>query len=950
MHQTRLHFLLAHRHERHSQRQKSLLARATAAGLSLLFVVAILLFAALFWLAGTYAELTKNLPSIQILPALLDSRDGLLLQPTEFYDRSGQTLIYRLENPGINRRYLLLDPQQKESLSPQLVQVVLAISDPQFWQHPGFDWNHLTEAQPATLAERLVYDLLMENEPEGWQRPLRMRLLATQVTQKFGRARVLEWYLNSANFGHLAYGAESAARLYLGKSASTLSLPEAALLAAALQAPALNPLDSPTACLERQQGILDALQQKGLISAEEREKARTFAFQPPLAPTTVQPLARAFSNLALEQLSKRLGRTRIERGGLKVITTLDLEQQTQLVCALQAQLARLQGSSQSVINACEAARLLPTLPANLKPLPAGLKGSAILLDPSSGQILALAGDSTATTESSAILAHDPGSLLTPFVALSSFASGFSPASLVWDIPDSTTTISQKSFRGPMRLRTALANDFLTPINRILQQIGSENVWRLAEPLGLTSLAISPSPASLLLEGGSATVLQLAQAYSVFATQGVLNGATGQAGSEQIQPVAVLSVQDQDGRLLLQNEQTKSSIILSQPLAYLVHNVLSDENARWLSLGYPNALEIGRPVGAKVGASQNGTQAWTAGYSPQRLAVIWLGLPADAPAGLALDVRGAAGIWHAVMQYASRNLPASGWTVPAGISSITVCDPSGLLPTKLCPALVTEVFLQGNEPTSVDNLYKLFKINRETNRLATVFTPLELVEERTFMVLPLDAQGWGKTAGLPLPPAEYDLIQPPNPSASVQISAPAAFSVIRGKVILRGTAAGEGFTSYRLRAGAGLNPSTWSQIGQESQSPIQNGILATWDTPNVSGLYAVQLQVIRQNSQVESAVIQVTVDNTPPTVRITAPQNGAKLPQGKSSIVLQAEVSDEVGIQRVEFWIDGALTGESRSAPYILLWLPNPGNHSLVVKAQDTAGNLRESQPVTFTVE
>jgi hypothetical protein len=103
-------------------------------------------------------------------------------------------------------------------------------------------------------------------------------------------------------------------------------------------------------------------------------------------------------------------------------------------------------------------------------------------------------------------------------------------------------------------------------------------------------------------------------------------------------------------------------------------------------------------------------------------------------------------------------------------------------------------------------------------------------------------------------------------------------------------------------------------------------------------------------QVETAVIQVTVDNTPPAVRITAPQNGAKLAQGKTSIVLQAEASDEVGIQRVEFWMDGTLIGESRSAPHILLWLPTPGNHSLLVKAQDTAGNLRESQPVTLTVE
>ena len=180
-------------------------------------VIVLALVIALLGVGVAYADLTANLPSLDLLPTLLDPVKGQLMQPTQIYDRTGEHLLLSLENPGITRKYLYLDPAKANHLSPVLVQATLAIAEPNFWQSPGYSVAQLTDPEPKTIAERLVLDLLLWQEPANWQRALRMRLLAAQVTAKYGRAQVLEWYLNSADYGHLAFGAESAAQLYLGK-------------------------------------------------------------------------------------------------------------------------------------------------------------------------------------------------------------------------------------------------------------------------------------------------------------------------------------------------------------------------------------------------------------------------------------------------------------------------------------------------------------------------------------------------------------------------------------------------------------------------------------------------------------------------------------------------------------------------------------------------------------
>jgi membrane peptidoglycan carboxypeptidase len=949
-----LYLLLQRRQRRQIKRRRSFDLRLGQAAWIIGLIAVLGLSICTLIAAWYYAGLTSDLPPISKLPTLLNPDDGLLLKPTRLYDRTGQHLLLTLQDPGADRRYLGLDPQKPDHFSPFLIQAVIGVEEPGFWQDSGVAWQHLTDPQPVTIAEQVVAQLLLPDEPQDLRHALRMRLLAGQLVSRYGRAQVLEWRLNSAYFGRLAYGAESAARLYLGKSAAELNLAEAALLGAVLEAPALNPLDAPQAAVEREQVVLLQLMKNGQIDADQFLAAHGMALALRAAQPAASELAPAFTTLVLDQFVRRYGRSRLELGGLELVTSLDLDLQNQLTCTLRVQLGRAEGSPLPGGTACPAANLLPTLPANFRALPAELEGSAVMLDLASGQVLAMAGDSTNLRESPSSAGHAPGTLLTPFLAVSAFSRGFGPASLVWDIPGQltglldTATHPAGSYIGPLSLRQALANDDLAPLQVLLDQIGPADAWQLTRVLGLNGLAQAADPSRLLFEGGAVHLLDAAQAYATIANQGVMLGQRASSDA-RLEPVTLLRVSDDQGRPLLEAGQAESQPVLSAPLAYLIQNILSDEPSRWPSLGHPNLLEIGRPVGAKQGSTADGRQSWTAGYTPQRLVVTWLGLPPETAPDMHVDPALSAGLWHALIQYATRDLPTANWTMPPGVSKLDICSPSGLLPTLACPNVTSDLFLDGNEPTGPDMLYRTFRVNRETGLLATVFTAPELVEERTYLVLPEEAQQWGKLAGLPVPPQDYDRIQPPDVLANVQITAPAQFAVVRGVVTIQGTAGGDAFSYYQLQAGQGLNPQDWLPVGNKGSAPVKSGPLGVWDTGKENGLFALRLQVVRQDQRLETAILQVTVDNTPPHVRILSPVDGQSLPFSSQPITFQADASDAVGLQRVEFWVDGLLVDTRSSPPYSLAWPAQHGGHTLKIVAYDLAGNTSEAQ-LEFSVE
>jgi hypothetical protein len=218
-----------------------------------------------------------------------------------------------------------------------------------------------------------------------------------------------------------------------------------------------------------------------------------------------------------------------------------------------------------------------------------------------------------------------------------------------------------------------------------------------------------------------------------------------------------------------------------------------------------------------------------------------------------------------------------------------------------------------------------------------------------MVVPAEARAWAKAAGIPTPPTAYDTVQKPPVLADVHITTPEMFADGRGKMVIQGSAAGASFVSYRLEYGQGLYPRAWVQIGTDGTAPVTGGPLGEWDTTGLNGLYALRLMVVRSDQRVDQAVVQVTLDNTPPQVAISYPQDGQVVSLAQEpQVALQAQVSDPF-LLKVEFYLDGTLVGQSVVAPYGVLWNARTGKHSLRALATDRAGNTTEVS-IKFSVK
>lgn len=949
------------------------------------FALGILIALGAFFASLAYSSLVQDIPSIDALPTLLQPPDGNLLEPTRFYDRTGEHMIAVLQNSlSTGSDYLFLASDSPKQLIPTtVISATLASTDPAFWQHVGFTFSGLFLENQPTLAQSLALEFLLPGELDGWRASLRNRVLAFQLTSRYGRNQVLEWYLNSADYGHMAYGVDAAARFYLGKSATGLSLAEAALLAGIPANPAINPLDDPLAALERQKSvILKMLEyrlispQDGIIATREQPAMRAalsnqerFNLKNPQ--NNITPV---FMHLALSQLQTQFRRSQIERGGLRVITTLDFDLYQKIDCTARYQIARLEKQAGTVsINAenCPALGLLPELPPSVN---SGVLNPQIelqILDPRSGQIMLMSRYPVSDTDFSSLKPHPVGTLSTPFIYLASFTQGFSPSTLAWDIPPGDSYSDVENFNGqyhgPVRLRTALVNDYLVPTAGLLDQVGAADILRISRQIGLLPEGFTPSPGSSPLDlFGEISLIQAAHAFGVFANQGVRAGRDlsgppmafiGETTNGELSSTAILRVEDYHGNVILDWSEAETQPILIPQLSYLITDVLADEPARWPSLGSPNYLEIDRPAAVKIGRTLDGGSSWVLGYTPQLVVGLWAGSQGSGSAEQAspqLDEgyeEAAIGLWSAVVKSAHQNLPSENWSVPSGLSFIEVCDPSGMLPTSECPAVVKEVFLEGTEPLQEDTLFRTLQVNQATGLLASLFTPPDLLERRVFMVLPPEAQLWAQTSGLQLPPDSYDPI--PNSQQkweNAAIHSPGMFEVVRGVVSITGTAAGPDFSGYRLQIGSGLSPQSWYQTGEDSASQVVNGDLGFWDTTGLDGLYAIQLLVILQDKSVQRFGVLVTVDNQPPAVEVAHPFDGAHFStNNKPELLVEIQAQDNLELDTVSIFLDGQLLATLQQPPFAVLWKTTPGEHTIRVVAFDQAGNQSE-QTIHFTVD
>jgi membrane peptidoglycan carboxypeptidase len=881
-----------------------------------------------------FAQEADRFGSVSVLTAYFDAESGILLRPTRIYDRTGEVLLYTIGPAAVPRAFLTYD-----EFSPWLVKATVAAVSPDYWSDSGFlvIWQE-GENFPAQVVERVLLRGEESSRLMGlWQ--------SASLLYEYGKEDALAFYLNSSSYGRQTFGAEQAARYYFDKSAAELTLAEAALLAAVQQSPALNPVDAPLSALENKDALLAIMVEEGVISDDEYQQALTqeIAFRE-IDPINDQP--DAFSALVIARVAEEIPMEQLLLGGYSIISTLDANLQAQTECVLQEQLRRLTGAitegDYSVLEACEAARFLTALPPGAQNPSGEPFGSGMLMDPRSGEVLALVEQLRTDGFEEASLAKYPGTSLAPMIALTAFSRGESPATLRWDLPgDDPRQLAQYleddwAYQGPMRSRQAILQNNRLVLAEWMLALGESDVMRLADTMGLHSLQQSPAAIQLLFEGGNVSLVELGWAYSVFANLGTQAGSAGAENSQQISPRLVMSVSNVFGQILpLACTTPQATTVVEQELAFLVHDVLADEISRRSLYGYPNPLSIGRPVAAMAASSHHDQQRWTLGYTPQVLGGVWIGSREDWPLGMSST----ANVWHALMMYATRDLPVEGWNRPAGVVDVTVCDPSGLLPTTACQRLASEVFLEGNQPTRLDALYQQFAINRETGRLATVFTPLELIDEQVFLVVPSEALAWAQANGLPLPPDDYDTIQVLPAYEYTRLTSPENFSYTSGLVEFRGTAAGDDFQSYRLQVGEGLNPVRWIQIGQESTQPVEDGILGQWDTAGLEGLYAVRLVTEREGQLVETAILQLIIDNTSPEVTLVSAETLREIKANtRGEYLFQVRVEDNIGIAAVWWYIDGELVEERRQAPYSAYLSLRPGRYSLQAEAGDWAGN------------
>lgn len=959
--------------------------------------------------AGFYTTITQDLPD----PAGIEKVEAdsdTAFQTTKIYDRSGQVLLYEVIDPyGGDRQWVHI-----EEIPPDLINATVAGEDKTFWENKGYDLEGIGRAFVAnlqsedvqggsTITQQLVGNVLMNTAEcvvdrggpsfEDYVCKLREVLLANEITRRYEKEKILEWYLNTNSYGNLAYGIEAAAQVYFGKSAHELTLPEATMLAPIPQFPAQNPFDNPDQARKRQELVLGFMLRDGYITEEQLVQAKyaelAYAGGVEERYDIITP---HFSIYARKQLEEMFGETLVYKGGLKVITSIDLGLQRQAECVARAHVARLSGPDATLpadeLSACPAAEFLPPLgSADLSKDHNVSNASVVALDPRTGEILVMVGSLDYWNESIdgqfnvALAGRQPGSSFKPFTYVTALAQGYTPATMILDVraavppgPPAFWPPANYDRRehGPVSLRSALANSYNLPAVITMDWVGVDNVIRTAHHMGITTIEHGTDCGLALALGcGEVRLLDMVYAFGVFDNLGVMIGQERpeqdhRFGYRDLDPVAILHVEDKDGNVIYQYTQPQRREILPPQLAWLMNNIMSDRLARCPAFGCPNALELPdeRPAAAKTGTTNDYKDAWTIGFTPQLVAGVWVGNSDNSSMQDTPGSKGAAPIWNAFMSYALQDEPGLAWERPQGVTQMSVCATSGLLPghrPQWCPTR-TEYFIGGTEPTTPDTIYQAMRVNRETGKLATVFTPPEMVEEKVFTVLPPEAADWLASLSeeqqqrWPQPPTEYDTIQGPTPGVGpVAILSPLPYAYVQGQVELMGNVQVDNLAFYRVTFGSGLNPSAWQLVGGEHSdvpSGRNNELLEIWDVSGLDGLYSVQLTAVRHDQSFEQATIQVTVDNAPPEIKLTFPlPNQEFFLPADEWVTFQPLAQDNVSMDRVEFYLDNRLVGSSTVAPFTYQWVIKSavGAHTIHAIAYDAAGNSTRSGPVHIRV-
>lgn len=582
----------------------------------------------------------------------------------------------------------------------------VAVEDRRFYDHAGVDPVGIARAVKSNLegdregASTITQQLIGTMYPERvdrrqmtLERKVREAELALGLERRHGKDRILESYLNWIYFGHGWFGIEAAARHYFGKSATRLTIEETALLAALPKgAGVYSPKIDPQKALERRNLVLDIMAENGVVSRAEAAAAKARPIR--LAPNHGYSARPPYAIEQVRQfLAERYG-PKFGEMGLRVWTTLDPVAQNAADSALAGGLRRAERQPwfRGPRYGTPAAKATPQGTPYLQ-------GMVVSVDTRTGEILAMTGgrdweDSRYNRATAA--RRQPGSSFKPFVYAVALERGVTPATVMQDtalqIQMAGSSVyrpknSDDLFRGPVTVRQALTQSINTVAIQLGMEVGFDQVVEAARRFGF-STPVRPYPSSTL---GAAVVrpVELAAAYTAFANRGM-----------RVEPFLVRRVADASGKTLF-DARGKGTRVLSPGVAFLVTDMLRDAAEKGTGTEARQRLPSRIPMAGKTGTTDDGTDVWYVGFTPEVVTAVWVGF--DTPKTLGAGAYGgavAAPIWGDMMRdlYARRRTPEP-WTVPPGVSRVATDGATGLPLTAPCPAgpVRTEYFTAGTEP-------------------------------------------------------------------------------------------------------------------------------------------------------------------------------------------------------------------------------------------------------------
>ncbi|MDQ6633920.1 MAG: PBP1A family penicillin-binding protein [Gemmatimonadota bacterium] len=587
-------------------------------------------------------------------------------------------------------------------------QAFVAVEDQRFYQHDGVDLIGVAGAIKGKLLEKITGDhrggastitqqLVGNMHPDqidrrdmSMGRKLREQQAAREMERHYSKEQILEGYINQINFGHGWYGVESASRHYFGKSASKLSLAEAATLAALPKSPvAYDPSRFPGKAKDRRDLILSLMSQQGFITATD--EARAIEEPVVTAPNAGMAVAANYFVDAVRQAAERAG-VNLSNGGYQVHTTADVALQRAAVQALVEGTLSLEQRPDYKH---------PTLAAAQDKRDA-LEGAVVAIEPSTGDVRALVGgrDYQLAPFNRAVSAlRQPGSSFKPFVYAKALEDSMSAATIV---PDTALSIvldsargefyspenSDGKFLGPITLRHALTLSRNPVAVQLALRVGLDSMAAMGRRVGIPT-PIMPVPASAL---GASVVrpLDYVAAYTIWANLG-----------STVEPRLITHIDDATGRTVLQRGPSVPQSVMDPRVAFIIRDMMRDAAERGTGGSARRAVPSSITIAGKTGTTNDNVDVWFMGMTTDLVAGVWLGF--DRPTTITPGAQGgtlAAPIWGAMMAryYAGRPAPAA-WVPPLGMLTAELDRTSGLLADAVTPAAqrYTEYFVPGTEP-------------------------------------------------------------------------------------------------------------------------------------------------------------------------------------------------------------------------------------------------------------